>query len=68
MDVSKLASTSLTLSENGCGKKPHKNPHTRHSSFSEASPNKFSIIQKEEEEQVGVGRKGKEAVNPGVVA
>lgn len=38
--------------------KPHKNPNTRHSSFFEAFQNKFSIIQKEEEEQAGVRRGG----------
>lgn len=45
----------------------HKNPHTRHSSFSEASQNKFSIMNKEEEEQVGWRWVGGDTVNPGVI-
>lgn len=67
MDARTPASISLPFSENGCCVKNRRNPTARRRRFSEISQNTFSIIQKEEEEQVGLGGGEEGALKPSVV-
>lgn len=67
VDARTPASISLTFSENGCCVKNHRNPTTRRRHFSEILQNRFSIIQKEEEEREGLGGGREGALKPGVI-